>query len=99
MASSTDPKEACGGAEAVIRRPPSLTADFLSISCSTLPTGYDSSGVNRAPLRMIFNDFPENMGGRMERVFAGEERLAGVARAAFGSGRRLAGGTRLRGGT
>ena len=35
----------------------------------------------------------------MERVFAGEERLAGVARAAFGSGRRLAGVTRLRGGT
>ena len=35
----------------------------------------------------------------MERVFAGEERLAGVARAAFGSGRRLAGVTRLRGGS
>jgi hypothetical protein len=48
---------------------------------------------------MIFHDFLVDMGDRMERVFAGQERLAEVARAAFGSGRRLAGVTRLRGGT
>ena len=48
---------------------------------------------------MIFHDFLVDMGSRMERVFAGQERLAGVARAAFGSGRRLAGVTRLRGGS
>jgi hypothetical protein len=35
----------------------------------------------------------------MARVFAGPQELAGVAASAFGSGRRLAGVERLRGGT
>ncbi len=35
----------------------------------------------------------------MGRAFAGDQQLAVVARAAFGDGRRLAGVTRLRGGT
>src|SRR6185437_5200490 len=42
-----------GGAGGDIRRPPSLTANNSSITCSTIPAGYDSPAGNRAPLRKV----------------------------------------------
>ncbi len=59
-----------------------------------IPAAGDIPGHYRGPLGMIFKDFPVDL----EAGMIGAERLAEVARAAFGR-RRLDGVTRLRGGS